>query len=212
MLTKTLINMLFVYDFDGTLYRTGEMWKCWLGLLQARGYPKERAEEKGPLVFWEGFTPARHVREIDPECGDACVQDLDTSYRDYIQSQKERSLFPDVIDHLKKIPKEQQIIMTHGDPKFQQYKVNASGAGKYVRAIQVSRPDNRKVEQLAALAKSSKEEVIYIENNPRELREVLEAKLSIALIRMSREGERHADIICPEDEKEWRVITSLEQI
>ena len=212
MITKISISMVFVYDFDATLYRTGEMWKFWISLLQEQGYPKERAEEKGPLVFWEGFTPERHLLEIDPGCSREIVQNLGKAYRDHIQSQKDQLLFPEVVGFLSSISKEQQIIMTHGDPEFQKYKVETSGATKFVREVQISRPEKRKVDLLAELVEKTDEEVVFIENNPRELREVLEASLPITLIRMSREGERHSDEICLEDGKKWKVVTSLEQI
>jgi phosphoglycolate phosphatase-like HAD superfamily hydrolase len=204
--------MLCVYDFDGTLYRTGKMWEFWISALEQEGYQREKCEQKGPLVFWEGFTPTRHLLEIDPECAQEKVEKLTKLYQDHIQKQHNANLYPEVERYLAEREVGQQVIMTHGDPEFQRFKVGATGVDKFVSEIRISRPENRKVDQLAALAKEHKEEIIYVENNPRELREVLEAKLPISLVRMVREGERHADKPCPEDDKEWKVVTSLREI
>ncbi len=204
--------MFFVYDFDGTLYRTGAMWNFWMNALEQEGYVRERCEQKGPLVFWEGFTPTKHLMEIDPACAQEKVERLAALYRNHIQQRHNANLYPEVETCLQRKAKSQQVIMTHGDPEFQRFKVGSTGADQFVSQVYISRPGNRKVDQLAELAKERREEIVYVENNPRELREVLEAKIPITLVRMVREGERHADIPCKEDGKEWKVVTSLEQL
>lgn len=150
--------------------------------------------------------------EIDPTCSQEKVEKLAQLYKDHIQQQQNANLYPEVERYLQGKERSQQVIMTHGDPEFQRFKVGSTGADQFVSEVCISRPENRKVDQLAKFAKERNEEIVYIENNPRELREVLEAKIPITLVRMVREGERHADIPCKEDGKEWKVVTSLDEI
>lgn len=202
--------MYFVFDFDGTLFKTAEVWHQWVKMLSIYRLTKEEIEEAGENIFYQGFTPRRHAEALG--LGGDVLEQLVDQYHEFLTQEGETLIFNDVFPFLEAHQDAHEYtLLTHGDPDLQHKKIEASGVGVYAEKIRISRPERVKTMQLKEMLQVPGREIIYIDDNPRELQAVHEAKLPIQIVRMVRKGQRHA-YAHEGDGKNWKVISGLEEL
>jgi len=202
--------MHIVLDFDGTLYNTEQLWNDWLDRIVDQGIDRDEAAEIGEQLFGVGFTLREHAEQAGI-AGDELDQ-LVSDFELYTEEESERLLFNDVktfIDQHKK--KCTFSILTFGDPDYQHFKINAAGLDDLIDVIHIARPERKKHLHLKELL-SEHEEILFVDDSPRELEAVRDADLSIKLVRMIRPDSRHTIESHADDGVAWQTVTELSEI
>ncbi len=198
----------YVLDFDGTLFNVGMLWDRWLDELEACDVDREDAIDKGNQLFGEGFTLREHGQQMGIEADE--LDELVSGFEEYIQAEALTMLYPDVVPFLQERDAT-FTLLTFGDHDFQHFKIEAAGLDEFIEDIRIARPERRKPIQLKELCESTDDEVIFIDDNPRELAAVLDDGLPVTVVRMMRGGLRNADAHAGDGER-WQTIKSLLEI
>lgn len=203
--------MHFVYDFDATLFKTSSLWEAWQKVLKDFGGDEEAIVTTGNTLFGEGFTLEGHGERLG-----ISGKDFDKAVQKFYKKTKEAGVslvFEDVIPFLEAQRDEhRQTILTFGNRDYQHSKVTASTVLSYVDDVQIATPDMMKPQHLREFIESGSESMVFIDDNPRELEAVHDVGLPITLVRMIREGERHAEEEHKLDDDAWMCVTSLEEV
>lgn len=203
--------MHFVYDFDATLFKTSSLWEAWIKVMKDFGGDEEAILDAGNQLFGEGFTLEKHgsilgIRPVDLK---RSIQTFSKMTRDVGPS----LVFDDVVDFLEEHAEgNKQTILTFGDYDYQHEKIQASALMDFIDDIRIATPEQTKADHLRELVESGTDPIIFIDDNPNELLAVHEAGLPVTLMRMVREGERHADEGHDRDGDAWTLIRSLDEM
>ena len=198
----------YVLDFDGTLFNVQMLWERWLDELVACDVDREEAIDKGNQLFGEGFSLRDHGQQMGIEAGE--LDELVSGFEEYVQAEALTMLYPDVIPFLQERDAT-FTLLTFGDHDFQHFKIEAAGLDEFIEDIRIARPERRKPLQLKELCKATDDEVIFIDDNPRELAAVLDDGVPATVIRMMRGGPRNSDAHDGDGER-WQTIKSLSEI
>jgi len=203
--------MHFVYDFDSTLFKTSALWNAWRTLLY--GFEKEDEEilQTAQEAIKEGFSPYGHGAKLNLEgkAFDKAVKAFQKMIKDTAPS----LVFDDVLAFLEEQSGDhKQSILTFGDFDFQHAKIEATQILDYIDNVRIARPEQVKTAHLREMVEESSQQIVFIDDNPRELASVHEAGLPVTLIRMVRDGEHHADEDHEGDDDLWTCVASLEEI
>ncbi|MFC1787885.1 hypothetical protein ACFLZY_01555 [Patescibacteria group bacterium] len=203
--------MHFVYDFDATLYETSRLWQAWASALEALGAEPESVIEQGHILFGQGFTPQLHGERLE-----LSGKDFERILKKHFKSIHDEGVglvYSDVIPFIQEqADTHKQSILTFGDPEYQEIKILASGISEHISELRFATPDNMKAMQLREIVESSSESVVFIDDNPQELVWAHDAGLSLTLVRIMREGERHAEKPHESDNDLWTCISSLDEL
>lgn len=201
--------MHIVFDFDGTLFRTGCLWNTWLDRLEECGLDRDEVTDLGEKLFSTGFTPREHARQAGLDGIE--LDDIVSEFEQWVEEEGERLVFDDVRQFIvENQEKHTFCILTFGDPDFQHFKIEASGLGDLIDEIHIARPERKKYIQLKEFLDEFPE-ILFIDDNPQELESVRDAGIPIRLARMIREDSRHT-AGHPEDNKSWQAVTGLKDI
>ncbi len=211
MITKELkISMHIVLDFDGTLYHTEHLWNNWLDRLVDQGIDRDEATEIGEKLFGLGFTLREHAEQSGIAGGD--LDEIVSEFEQWVEEEGEQLVFGEVKEFIRENQKKHTFsILTFGEPDFQHFKIEAAGLDELIDEIHIARPERRKDVQLKEFL-DEYEDLVFVDDNPRELEAVRDAGLPIQLVRMVRDDSRHTIEAHPEDGQAWQVATSLAEI
>jgi FMN phosphatase YigB (HAD superfamily) len=203
--------MHFVYDFDATLFKTSALWEAWTKVMKDFGGDEEEIISAGETLFREGFTLEKHgeLLRIRPADLKRSVQ----TFTKMTKSDGPSLVFDDVHAFLEDHAEEhKQTILTFGDHDYQHEKIQASALMDFIDDIRIASLEQSKTEHLRELVESGTDPIVFIDDNPRELEAVHESGLPMTLMRMVRDGERHAEEEHELDDDAWTCIRSLEEI
>jgi len=198
----------YVFDFDGTLFDVQSLWERWLDQLEVCQIDREDARDRGSQLFETGFTPREHAEQMGIEGAE--LDELIGRFEEYTQAEALTMLYDDVVPFLQEQDAD-LTVLTFGDHEYQHFKLEAAGLDEHIQDIRIARPERRKHVQLKELCAATDAEVIFIDDNPRELSAALGEDLPITLVRMMRAGSKHGDTH-PNDGEHWQTITSLTEI
>ena len=197
----------YVLDFDGTLFDTEVMWQRWVDQLVTAGVAFEHAAQTAEELFHNGFTLQGHALAVGLE-GEA-QQQLIEAFEGWIREHGPQLLYPDVFSFLQDRP---STVLTHGEEAFQKFKITSAGLDSRIGGILIAGPEYRKVKHLEEMLAMREVPHFFFDDNPKELIRVHEAGLPVELVRMRREGQRHAKDDHELDDQVWRVIRSLNEL
>lgn len=200
--------MHYVYDFDHTLFETMSLWTRWLSVLKQEGVENSDATLAGESLFPHDFSLEAHLEKLGLK---KTVLKKFNAVHDKLCPQL---VFEDVVPFLEMCREEgvRQSILTRGNSEYQHRKIHESGLVDHVDDIFIASSEKGKADFLRELIENGSEPITYIDDSPRELTAVHKAGLPLNLVRMIREGARHAETEHPEDDNLWRVISGLEEM
>jgi len=199
----------YVLDFDGTLFNVQMLWERWLDELVACDVDREDAIDKGNQLFGEGFTLRDHGQQMGIEAGE--LDELVSRFEEYTQAEALTMLYDDVTPFIQESDAA-FTILTFGDHDYQHFKLSATGLDELIDDIRIARPERLKHVHLKELCATTDAEVIFIDDNPKELSSVLDSGVPVTPIRMMRKGSRHAGEEHDGDGERWQTIASLAEI
>lgn len=202
--------MHFVLDLDYTLFDTATHWDDWLKRLEGIGISREDARVAGESLFGVGYTLEGHGELLGIPQDQ--LAELVSEFELFTQEEAPNLVYDDVVPFLEKFGEEHQFtILTFGHPDYQQFKVKWSGLGDYIDDVRIARPERMKSVQLSEMLRNGSSPLYFVDDNPKELGMVRDAKLDINLARMFRKGARHAtDEV--EGEVIWKDVKSLNDL
>jgi FMN phosphatase YigB (HAD superfamily) len=211
MITKELkTNMHIVLDFDGTLYHTERLWNSWLDRLVDQGIDRDEATEIGEKLFGIGFTLREHAEQSGIAGGD--LDEIVSEFEQWVEEEGDQLVFGDVKEFIKENEKDHTFsILTFGEPDFQHFKIEAAGLDEYIDEINIAVPERRKGVQLKEFL-AEHEDIVFVDDNPRELESIRDAGVGVKLVRMVRKDSRHTIESHPEDGEAWQTVTKLSEI
>lgn len=202
--------MHLIYDFDGTLYSMHQLRNAWADALSDFGFTPEQIDVAEESIFASGYTLLGHAKALG--LSGKAVEKLVHQFSRVLNDKSPSLVFADVLSFLEAQAENHQTILTYGDPDFQSQKINASGIVDKISDIKIAGPEKRKVDYLRELVELGLGQIVYIDNNPNELRRVHESGLPITLMRMMRPGEQHSELVLPEDDEVWQCVGSFEEV
>ena len=200
-------NTHFVLDFDGTLFDVEPLWEEWLNRLEEAEVDRGEAIEVGERFFGLGYHPHKHASELG--LSGAELDELVSSFEEWAQFEAPSLVYKEVGSFVQQY---QSTILTFGDPEHQQFKVEAAGLDEFIADVRVARPERLKIVHLKELCEEEDQTIVFVDDNPRELEAVRDLGLPVTLVRMRREGARHADLPHEGDDVDWQCVASLEEI
>lgn len=206
--TYPLFNMHIVYDFDGTLFATGKLWDAWSTALQKFDVSEKTIHDAALPLFDSGFTTRAHAEALG--ISGKKLEKLVDSFARTTRENGTKLVFPEVLEIMEEF-EGRQSILTYGDEAFQTEKVTISGIADFVDDVFVASPDKMKPAFLREMIEAGSEPITFIDDKPEELMRVHDAGLPVRLLRMIRDGERHAEPHACDDDI-WECITSLEEL
>ena len=175
--------MHFVFDFDHTIYNTAELWDRWLDELEAIDIDRIDAIEKGESIFGVGFTLREHAERLGLT-GDES-EELISSFKEYAAVESPELIFKDAVPFVELNSKKHEFsILSFGDPDWQKEKMSACGISDHISDIRIARPERHKTAHLRELVQETDEQVVFVDDNPKELVSIHESEMPITLYRM----------------------------
>lgn len=202
--------MHFVYDFDATLFKTASLWEAWKKVLLDFGAKEDEINEAGEELFGIGFSLEKHGESLGLEGKD--FKKAIASFQKMTRDEGPTLVFEDVISFFEDNSEHRHSILTFGDHDYQHSKILACEIMEYLEDVRIAGPDQRKVEHLREMIETGSDQIVFIDDNPNELLSAHDAGLPITLIRMMRDGEKHAEEEHEFDEDKWMCVASLEEV
>lgn len=202
--------MHVILDFDYTLSRTGALRDQWHQLLEPQNIDVQERDRVAQELYWEGFTALEHARRLGltpSQC-----QKLSRTHAKWIEDEGSSLVYDDVFPFFDAHGEQHRhTILTHGDPDYQDMRIQACGIGPLVDDIRIATPAYLKVQHLRELIDLNGEAMLFVDDNPQELEAVHASGLPIQLIRMNRGEGHYAQVQHPLDAV-WPCISSLEEL
>jgi len=197
----------YVLDFDGTLFDTEMFWKWIVERFTREGLEREVVRDLGEQLFPLKYTVEKHARGLG--LVEETVRSIVEEFDEVTRSTSPSLVYPDVLSFLNGRP---STILTHGEEAFQKFKIASAGLDGRIGGVRIAGPEYRKVKHLEEMLAMSETPHLFVDDNPKELLRVHEAGLPVELVRMRREGQRHAKDDHELDDQVWRVIRSLNEL
>src|SRR3989338_6523507 len=203
--------MHLILDFDFTIYRVGVLYEKWKRLFAGMEMDWQAFDQHAHDLFWEGFTAEKHARRLGiPE---RQIAKLVREHLKDIETESPSLLYEDVVPFFEKHEgAHRRTILTHGDPEYQDLRIQASGVGALVDDIRIATPTMRKRDHLRELVEANGEPLLFVDDNPNELVHIHEAGLPITLVRMNRGEGHYAEVKHEGDQNKWSCVSNLEEL
>ncbi len=187
-------------DFDHTLFQTDQFFYADVRQAFSR-FPIDNQlwQESYDAVWSTGYSLAKHIAELNRRSNQPLpyaemAQILTDQFTDL-----SRYVFPDVLPFLKaaKLSKEKGevklVLLSFGNPEWQDYKVKASGLNDYFDEVVIAEAEQQKV---TAISDRQSETMLMVDNNPAELDSIKDQLPSVKTYRINRvpaEAEHSTD-------------------
>lgn len=201
--------MHFVYDFDSTLYATKRLWDVWADLLVPYGFSREHLLAVADEITPRGFSCPTHARTLG--LGEEQIASAMAQFVQQLNDVSPGFIYDDVLPLLN-AQRQAQIrhsVVTHGDAEHQWLKINTSGLDQHLTDVRIANQDVPKIQHLRDLLATTDTPLVFVDDNPKELKRVIDAALPVRLVRIVRAGD-FSDFAHPSDDEHWEVIRSLD--
>lgn len=177
--------MRIILDFDHTLYSAKSLYEALKSAFLKLGireevFQKTFQESKGK---GRDYKPCKQMNLISEQADISKVK-MEKEFNKVLKISP-NFLYPDTIDFLKKHCKTEKLFMlSYGEEKFQNQKVDSAKINKYFQKIKITRDIGKS--KPFKLFLNKKELVLFVEDNPQALLEVKKAYPQIITVRIKR--------------------------
>lgn len=179
--------MLIILDLDNTLLDTGRLKEAISKSLVCFGVPER--------LFWQIYKKIRkrgfynhkiylnYLFKEKPINIEKCAEKLEK-----LNNQIKNFLYPDTLPFLKGLKKmgARLILLTWGDTGFQKVKIKKAKIKHFFEKIFIT--ETTKLPYLRQIAKNKNEEIYFIDDDPLEVKEVLEKFKNITALQIKRKS------------------------
>jgi FMN phosphatase YigB (HAD superfamily) len=184
--------MRIVFDFDHTLYSTKSFYENLKAAFCGLGVNEDLFQQTFQLSKGKGrdYKPCRQMKLISEQADISKVK-MEKEFNKILKTSP-NFLYSDTIDFLKKHCKTEKLFMlSYGEEKFQNQKVDSAKINKYFQKIKITRDIGKSKPFKFFLNK--KEPVLFLEDNPQALLEVKKVYPQIIAVRIKRGEGKYAE-------------------
>lgn len=184
--------MRIVLDFDHTLYSTKSLYEALKAAFAGLGVDEDLFQQTFQESKGSGrdYKPARQIKMITARAG-IKADKLEKEFKRVLKIAPD-FLYPDTEDFLRSRKKTDKLfILSYGEEKFQNMKVESAKISKYFRKVSITRDIGKSKPFKVFLSK--KEKTLFLEDNPQALMEVKKVYPQVIAVRMRRGEGKYAD-------------------
>lgn len=190
--------MKIFLDFDDVLFHTRIFRRDFVLLLEKYGMPREvyeatRSELYSEAAFERGkcYDFEEHLRVMGMRCPGADIVTALKAAESFL-SRLEKYVFSDVKNFLRAFPKDNLCILSFGEKKFQNKKIQGSGLVPFVHEVYIV--DGDKGFFLSGCVGKEEKDIFFLDDRERYMREVKRYLPDVTTILVSRPEGRYTDL------------------
>lgn len=216
--------MKIIFDFDHTLFSAKKLYQAFQKAFEKLGVDEKLFQETFEKSKRKGrnYKPEKQFKLITQEKPEISIKKFEKTFEEVL-NQSNKFLYPDVLTILKKLRRDNDlIILSYGEDWFQRKKIKKSlhqsklGAGQakiayFFKKIFITQ-DINKVSTLKRFLKKG-EKAIFVDDNPQALSEIKKNLPNLTTIRINRgEGKYTRELNNPQVDFSIKNLKELEKI